>query len=96
VVGEDGKPLAGVTVQLRHRDRRAAAVHTHVHRARPVETDAEGKFRIDDVIPGAEFELAFTRGKVRFEPDGKSESRTAEPGKVTDAGALRLKPAAGP
>lgn len=92
VVGEDGKPLAGVAVSLSHRERCADDIRDYVHRAKLVETDADGNFRIDDVIPGMKFEFWCTRGKTRFEPVTKPANPTAEPGKTTDAGELKLKP----
>src|SRR5262249_51336378 len=61
LVDADGKPLAGVAVQLYHRERTAEEMHAHVHRARPVRTDAGGRFQIDEVIPGVKFSLWWTR-----------------------------------
>src|SRR5262249_11847037 len=92
LLGEDGKPLSGVTVRLYHRDRVAEEIHDYAHRAVLVETDADGNFRIDDVVPGLKFNLSFRRGKQSFEPAGKLEDLTAEPGKPTDAGTIKLKP----
>jgi RNA polymerase sigma factor (sigma-70 family) len=92
VVGEDGKPLAGVAVSLSHRERCADDIRDYVHRAKLVETDADGNFRIDDVIPGVKFEFWCIRGKTRFEPVTKPANQTAEPGKLTDVGELKLKP----
>jgi hypothetical protein len=93
LVGEDGKPLAGVAVSLHHPDRqRAEELRAHVHRLRPVETDAGGEFQITDVIPGVKFLLLFSRGKTRFAPVTKGAAvRTAEPGKTTALGELKLK-----
>jgi hypothetical protein len=97
LVGEDGTPLAGVAVSLHHPARRLTELHDHVHRSRPVETDANGEFRIDDIIPGRKFRLLFNRGKTSFELVTKpAADRTAEPGKTTDAGELKLKPKTAP
>jgi RNA polymerase sigma factor (sigma-70 family) len=95
LVGEDGKPLAGVAVRASHRARAASDVYDHTHRAR-VETDAEGKFRIDDIVPGVKCELWFTRGTQSFEPVTKAGELTTEPGKLTDVGELKLKPGVRP
>lgn len=92
LVDEDDKPLAGVLVQLDYRDRTAAAVHTHVHRSVLTETDADGKFRVDDAVPGMKFGMTFRRGKRSFDPSANLEDRTAEPGKATELGELKLKP----
>jgi hypothetical protein len=96
VVGEDGKPLAGAVVQLYHPVRVAEEIHEYAHRAALVETAADGNFRIDDVVPGMKFVLGFRRGKQSFEPAGKLEDLTAEPGKTTDAGEIKLKPSSDP
>jgi hypothetical protein len=93
LVGEDGKPLAGVTVSLHHPDReRAEVLRDHIHRLRPVTTDADGEFQSTDVIPGVKFVLLFSRGETKFAPVTKGAAvRTAEPGKTTDMGELKLK-----
>jgi hypothetical protein len=64
----------------------------HIHRLRPVVTDANGEFQITDVIPGVKFVLLFSRGKTKFAPVTKGAAvRTTEPGKTTDMGELKLK-----
>jgi RNA polymerase sigma factor (sigma-70 family) len=90
-IGEDGKPLVGVAVHLKHQDRRAEKVHSYIHRDRSVETDLDGKFRIDDVVPGLKFNLSFSRGKQLFELAAKAADLKSESGKTTDAGKLELK-----
>jgi RNA polymerase sigma factor (sigma-70 family) len=92
IVGEDGRPLAGATVRLHHRERTAEEMHEHVHRAIVVETDADGKFRMDEVVPGVTFGLWFTRGRRSFEPADKLEGRMARPGKVLDLGNVKVRP----
>jgi hypothetical protein len=94
LVDENGKPLAGVTVSLRHPDRqRAEALRDHIHRLRPVETDANGEFQIADVIPSVKFVLLFSRGNTKLAPVTKGAAvQTAAPGKTTDMGGLKLRP----
>ncbi|HEV3385749.1 MAG TPA: carboxypeptidase-like regulatory domain-containing protein [Gemmata sp.] len=94
VIGEDGKPMAGVAIRLYHRVRTVDEVHDYVHELRVIETDAEGKFRIDDVVPGVKFSLTFSRGMQQFELATKATDLKAEPGKSIDAGELKLKPKA--
>jgi RNA polymerase sigma factor (sigma-70 family) len=93
LVGEDGKPLAGVTVSLHHPDReRAEVLRDHIHLLRPITTDANGEFQITDVIPGVKCVLLFSRGQTKFAPGTRGAAvRTAEPGKTTDMGELKLK-----
>jgi RNA polymerase sigma factor (sigma-70 family) len=92
VVGEDGKPLAGVEVRLHFREREVEEVHAQVHRARLVVTDAAGAFALDDVIPGQRFTLGFRRGKQQFEPAEKQTGEAqAQPGQVKDMGEIKVK-----
>jgi hypothetical protein len=66
-------------------------MHEHVHRSRPVETDSEGKFQIDEVIPGVKFTLRFIirRGARSYAPAKKLE-RTASAGKPLDLGDVKV------
>jgi 5-hydroxyisourate hydrolase-like protein (transthyretin family) len=91
VVGEDGRPLAGVAVRLYHRERQAEEVHAHVHRSSPIETDADGKFRIEEVVPGVKLGLWFSRARRDYEPVKKGEDRAAEPGKTLELGDVKVK-----
>jgi hypothetical protein len=90
VVDADGKPLAGVTVRLYLRERPAEEIHDHAHRDRPVETDADGKFVIDEVVPGVKFGLLFSRGKRTFRPADRLE-KPAPAGKALDLGDVKVK-----
>jgi RNA polymerase sigma factor (sigma-70 family) len=90
LVGKDRKPLAGVEVRVSHAapaDRSAEAINEYVRRGKLVVTDANGRFRIDDVIPGLKCDLSFNRGgkKVVF-------TVTVEPGRTTTVSELRLGP----
>jgi hypothetical protein len=91
LVGADGNPLAGVSVRLYHRERQASEVHAHAHRARPVATDADGRFVIGDVVPGVKFDLSFSRGRRPLEPPKKQESRSGAPGTPLDLGDVKVK-----
>jgi hypothetical protein len=95
LVGADGKPLAGVAVDLYYRDREAEEVHGVVYKAKQVVTDAAGAFAADDLIPGLKFELSFRRGKRTFERETKPADPTAQvkPGECRDLGEIQLRPA---
>src|SRR5207302_428351 len=92
LVDEDGRPLAGVAVRLYHPDRPAEEIHDRASRARPIETDADGKFLIDEVIPGVKFSLSFHRGRQALEPSVKRADSMAQPGKTLDLGEVKVKP----
>jgi hypothetical protein len=91
VIGEDGKPLAGVAVNFSLGFSTSNQFHAFIHRAQPIETDAEGRFRIDDILPGVEIGLVFSRGKQQFEWATKAAKLRTESRKTTDAGKLELK-----
>jgi 5-hydroxyisourate hydrolase-like protein (transthyretin family) len=90
LLDEAGRPIAGAAVRLYFRERAAEEVHAHVHRARLVETAADGTFRIDDLVTGVKFALAFARGRRSFDLAAKVDAAT-EPGKTLDLGDVKVK-----
>jgi RNA polymerase sigma factor (sigma-70 family) len=90
LVDEDGAPLAGAAIRLLHREGTTAAMQEHLHLGRRIESDADGKFHIDQIVPGVMFGLSASRGRRYFEPAQKLE-RTAPAGKVLDLGDVKLK-----
>jgi hypothetical protein len=88
-----GKPLAGVVVDPRYRDSAANGIHSRVHEAKPIATDANGAFTLESVIAELKFELSFRRGERRFEREAKPGDPTIQvkPGECRDLGAIRLK-----
>jgi RNA polymerase sigma factor (sigma-70 family) len=94
LLGEDGKPLAGVVVDLSYRDREAAEVHAVVHKAKQVVSDAAGAFVADGVIPGLKFELAFHRAEQKFgrEPKPADPTTQVKAGESRDLGEIRVRP----
>jgi RNA polymerase sigma factor (sigma-70 family) len=91
LIGENGKPLAGVTVSVYHRERPAEEVNEFVHRANLVQTDADGKFRIDQVLTAVKLTLGYARGRRTFEAVSKQKERSVRPGKVLDLGEIKMK-----
>ncbi len=78
VVGADGKPIAGVTVDLHYARREVIEVSQVLdgeegrigsNRPRQAVTGADGAFRFDTLFPGYEFRLTFQKGKKRYGPD---------------------------
>jgi hypothetical protein len=88
---EDGKPLAGIVINLHFPERTAAEMHDQIHRAKLVETDIDGKFQMDEIIPGQSFSLWFNRGAQSFEPLTKFEKRTVHAGATLDLGEVKMK-----
>ena len=91
LVDAGGKPMAGVTVYhaLRHVGARELDERV-VHGMARVETDAEGNFRIENIVPGIKVGLLFARGEQVLEPVMKSADFTTESGKTNDLGELKL------
>jgi RNA polymerase sigma factor (sigma-70 family) len=69
VVGANGKPIADVTVGVMF-DHPAVENLAEGIRAicKTVVTDAEGKFRIDTLVPGHGFRLRFSKGAKNYAP----------------------------
>jgi len=90
----DGKPLAGVVVDVRYRNGAAQEIHQIVHAAKQAVTDASGAFSLDELIPELKFALSFQRGKQRFQREEKADEATmhVKPGECRDLGAIKLKP----
>jgi protocatechuate 3,4-dioxygenase beta subunit len=88
LVGEDGKPLAGVPVSGWHQERTAQ----EARQGKPAETDSDGRFRLDGIVPGVPFNLTFGRGRNEFGAVGKLKAVTAEAGKTADAGEVKVRP----
>jgi hypothetical protein len=93
LLGEDGKPLAGVAVNVHYRARVAAEVHGVVYRAKQVVTDGDGRFSVEPVLPGLKFELAFGQGRRNFRLVNKPADPSVEvkPGAQRDLGSLTVK-----
>jgi protocatechuate 3,4-dioxygenase beta subunit len=93
-VDAEGNPLAGATVHLKHFAREAEWVFDALHFSRRVVTDANGEFRIDHVVPGHEFRLAFSKGTKNLGPnaDRALRFRVGKPGETAAVGDVKVKP----
>jgi Carboxypeptidase regulatory-like domain len=81
LVDADGKPRPGVSLESRFH-RKGIGRTTHPYSAEPIKTDADGRFRIEALVPGFEFELRDGRAGFRFGDELKS-------GEVKDLGDVR-------
>jgi RNA polymerase sigma factor (sigma-70 family) len=91
LVSEDSKPLAGIAVNLHFPERTAAEIHDHIHSVKLVETDAEGRFQVSEVIPALKFSIWFGRGSQIFEPMMNLEERSVQAGRTLDLGDVKVK-----
>jgi RNA polymerase sigma factor (sigma-70 family) len=95
LLGEGGRPVAGVAVDIAYNDPEAGVMHREfVHRSKQVVTDTRGVFVIDELIPGLEFRLFRHSGKRAFEGFRKLADTTfqVEPGRILDVGTIRPTP----
>ena len=91
LVDSDGRPIAGVAVNLQfvgsgndlYRDLKAG---------RPMaETDKDGSFRIDGVVPGTKFGLSLTKAQQYFLAEPKIGQKQVESGKTLELATLTVK-----
>ncbi len=90
----DGKPLAGVRVDSRYHHLDADTMRRAIYMDKQIETDANGNFTLDEVLPGFMFDLSFRRGRLRFEREAKlgESAIQVKPGECRDLGDIRVKP----
>jgi hypothetical protein len=90
----NGKPLAGIVVDPHYRDETPRRIDSIIHEARPTESDANGAFTLDSLIPELPFEPTFRRGRGNFERIVKSSESAIQvkPGTCHDLESIKLKP----
>jgi RNA polymerase sigma factor (sigma-70 family) len=90
---EEGRPVNGAKVMLYYRDRKVSAIAS----IRPtggiaLDTDRDGRFRIELVVPGQEFGISFQQ-KGRFLDTGNKYNKlTITPGEAKDLGDIPTRP----
>jgi hypothetical protein len=96
VLDVDGKPVAGARVILVYWSDAARELDRYLKQdQRPVQTDADGRFRVAGVPPGVPFDLGFGKGTVHLATlDGKPwfSPNQVTSGQTLDLGELRTKP----
>jgi RNA polymerase sigma factor (sigma-70 family) len=97
VLGPDGQPLAGVTVGIAYRDLNVGALLMQAMSspngppARYLQTDADGRFRMEGVVPGESFGVGFSKGFMALEAGRRDQQMTVGPGETKDLGDVRTK-----
>ncbi len=89
----DGEPLADALVQMYYPRRSAWGVVGIAERDQaPLKTDADGRFRAENVLPGERFALQFKQGDKYFGgPQITSEKRQLAPGEQLELGDVKMK-----
>ena len=91
LIAEDGTPLMNIAINVHFPERAVAEMHDHIHRAKLIETDSDGKFQMDEIVPGQNFSLTFSRGAQTFQPLTKIEGRSVQAGATLDLGEVKMK-----
>jgi RNA polymerase sigma factor (sigma-70 family) len=98
LVGEDGKPLTGVPIDLKYRDRAAAEMHEDAEWSRQRLSGSDGSFLIETVIPGLAFDLSIgpsSRQRRKLTVALKPAAAvTVGPGETKDLGNVVVRPRA--
>ncbi len=96
LVDMDGKPLAGVGVILEFDRREVAELYGPLDDNPTVETDANGEFQFDALLPGYEFCFFFIKGTKQFGPNGNEAPRytIGKHGDTKNLGDLKVVPKA--
>ena len=89
----DGEPLADALVQIYYRRRSALDLLGLANRDQaPLKTDAAGRFRVENVLPGERLTLSFRQGDKFFGgPRITSEQRQLEVGQKLELGDVKVK-----
>jgi RNA polymerase sigma factor (sigma-70 family) len=91
LVGEDGKPLAGVAVDVNYRNRPAEEVTVWFYETRQIVTGPDGGFTFDTILPGLPFNLSFKQHEKTLKLTPKPAAQSVESGKTNDVGTLVVK-----
>jgi hypothetical protein len=92
LLGEDGKPLAGVAVDLDYKDRPAEEIHKIARAFLQAVTGPDGSFTIEPVLPELPYQLSLKRGRKQFTPATKPAAPLAvAPGETKDLGDIAVK-----
>jgi hypothetical protein len=95
VVNRAGKPLADAAVLLSTLDDAVREINTQLKQRVPVEvqTDKEGRFRIEGIVPETKFRLAFVHGRAFVVAEPPIGDKQVKSGETLDLGDVRVKPA---
>jgi hypothetical protein len=92
-VGDDGKPVAGVRLGWRDLALPAPGLAPPLE---PFTTDAEGRFRVEGLMPGVKLEITLQGGEnkaVTFSAGEALKGLTIEAGQTRDLSDVRVKAA---
>jgi protocatechuate 3,4-dioxygenase beta subunit len=93
VLDSDGRPVAGAEVEMSF----SGQIGNELQRllrlsGRPATTDADGKFRLGNVVPGVKVGLNIRQGQTYLIGEPRIGQKTVNSGQVLDMGDLKTKP----
>jgi RNA polymerase sigma factor (sigma-70 family) len=92
LVDPDGRPVAGVAVNLQFPSGPGGDLYRETLAGRPLAvTGPDGAFRLEPVVPGVKFGLSLTKGQMYFVGEPKIGQRQVEAGQTLDLGAVPVK-----
>ncbi|HVX10051.1 MAG TPA: hypothetical protein VHC22_02510 [Pirellulales bacterium] len=89
----DGEPVADATVRIGYGDQTVSDLDRSVSMVQaPVKTDADGRFLVENVVPGERLTLSFVQGDSFFYLDGlTTKERQLDAGQKLELGDVALK-----
>jgi protocatechuate 3,4-dioxygenase beta subunit len=88
----DGQPLAGADVYTLYATPLGQQLTKSQNRYRLPQTDKEGRFRLEAIVPGLPVEPFFVKGRQMLVPQTRLEIKPLESGQKLDLGDVRTKP----
>jgi protocatechuate 3,4-dioxygenase beta subunit len=92
VLDVDGQPVADAEVYTRYGTAVGQQFTKSQGRFLLPQTDKEGRFRLEGVVPGLPMELGFLKGRQMRVPQTRLEIKPLESGRTLDLGDIRTKP----
>jgi RNA polymerase sigma factor (sigma-70 family) len=93
VLDQDGKPVVGALVRFSYEGRAGDELYRHQKPPRePARTDADGRFRLDGLVPDAKFGLGISKGKTFLAGEPRLGLRQVKSGATLDLGEFRTRP----
>lgn len=89
----DGRPVADTRIGARYAGRAGNALLRETARRYDLpRAGADGRFRLECILPGLEFDLAFVKGRQALFPEGRLKVKPLTTGQTLDLGDIRTKP----
>jgi hypothetical protein len=91
LLDDTGKPIAGADIRLRYVEDAARSVAMGSGRAK-IQTDKEGRFQVEGIVPGVKFNLAYLKGGEELVEAKRTERGPFKSDEKADLGDLAAKP----